>query len=158
MWYYISYGVRYIKWDLPVTKEMYNYIDDHDGVSNHQSHGCLLNLSFTSRLMKKAPCHRLLCGEITGTGEFPAQRTSYAENVSIWWRHHVMQVSSEPPYLNSSRWGKMTTIVPATLWMHFRQWHFFVYLLKISIKSAHKIQLRISEYLSIIWTNDELVY
>ena len=31
-----------------------------------------------------------LCGEITGTGEFPAQRASYAENVSIWWRHHVM--------------------------------------------------------------------
>ena len=28
------------------------------------------------------------CGEFTGTGEFPAQRTSYAENVSIWWRHH----------------------------------------------------------------------
>ena len=22
------------------------------------------------------------------TGEFPAQRASYAENVSIWWRHH----------------------------------------------------------------------
>ena len=22
-------------------------------------------------------------------GEFPAQRASYAENVSIWWRHHV---------------------------------------------------------------------
>ena len=30
-----------------------------------------------------------LCGEFTGTGEFPAQRASYAENVSIWWRHHV---------------------------------------------------------------------
>ena len=25
---------------------------------------------------------------ITGTGEFPAQRASYPENVSIWWRHH----------------------------------------------------------------------
>ena len=24
-----------------------------------------------------------------GTGEFPAQMASYAENVSIWWRHHV---------------------------------------------------------------------
>ena len=24
------------------------------------------------------------------TGEFPAQRASYAENVSIWWRHHVV--------------------------------------------------------------------
>ena len=22
------------------------------------------------------------------TGEFPAQRASNAENVSIWWRHH----------------------------------------------------------------------
>ena len=24
------------------------------------------------------------------TGEFPAQRASYAENVSIWWHHHDM--------------------------------------------------------------------
>ena len=23
------------------------------------------------------------------TGEFPAERASNAENVSIWWRHHV---------------------------------------------------------------------
>ena len=23
-----------------------------------------------------------------GTGEFPAQRASNAENVPIWWRHH----------------------------------------------------------------------
>ena len=26
-----------------------------------------------------------------GTGEFPAQRASNAENASIWWRHHEMQ-------------------------------------------------------------------
>ena len=25
----------------------------------------------------------------SGTGEFPAQRASYAENIPIWWRHHV---------------------------------------------------------------------
>ena len=37
----------------------------------------------------KATRHRPLCGEVTGTGEFPAQMASYAENVSIWWRHHV---------------------------------------------------------------------
>ena len=36
----------------------------------------------------KAPRHWPLCGEFTGTGEFPAQRASYADNVSIWWRHH----------------------------------------------------------------------
>ena len=37
----------------------------------------------------KAPRHWPLCGEFTGTGEFPAQSASNAENVSIWWRHHV---------------------------------------------------------------------
>ena len=36
----------------------------------------------------KAPRHWPLCGELTGTGEFPAQMASNAENVSIWWRHH----------------------------------------------------------------------
>ena len=41
----------------------------------------------------KAPRHWPLCGEFTGTGEFPAQRTSYAENVSIWWRHHEINAS-----------------------------------------------------------------
>ena len=40
----------------------------------------------------KAPRHWPLCGEFTGTGEFPSQRASYAENVSIWWRHHVLMV------------------------------------------------------------------
>ena len=39
----------------------------------------------------KAPRHWPLCGEFTGTGEFPAQRASYAEYVSIWWRHHGVQ-------------------------------------------------------------------
>ena len=28
------------------------------------------------------------------TGEFPAQRASNAENVSIWWRHHVSTFGS----------------------------------------------------------------
>ena len=37
----------------------------------------------------KAPRHWPLCGEFTGTGEFPAQRASYAEYVSIWWGHHA---------------------------------------------------------------------
>ena len=36
----------------------------------------------------KGPRHWPLCGEFTGTGEFPVQMASNAENVSIWWRHH----------------------------------------------------------------------
>ena len=31
----------------------------------------------------------LCAGNSSATGEFPAQRASNAENVSIWWRHHV---------------------------------------------------------------------
>ena len=54
----------------------------------------------------KAPCHWPLCGEFTGTGEFPAQRASYAENVSIWWRHHVLQ------FFRSSN-----------EWLDFKIWH-----------------------------------
>ena len=37
----------------------------------------------------KAPRHWPLCGEFTGTGDFPAQRASNAENVSTWWRDHA---------------------------------------------------------------------
>ena len=35
-----------------------------------------------------------LCeGNSPVTGEFPAQKASYAENVSIWWRHHAYAYS-----------------------------------------------------------------
>ena len=32
----------------------------------------------------------LCVGNSPGTGEFPAEMASYAENVSIWWCHHVL--------------------------------------------------------------------
>ena len=38
----------------------------------------------------KLPVTGLCAGNSPGTGEFPAQMASNAENVSIWWRHHVM--------------------------------------------------------------------
>ena len=62
-----------------------------DGVSNHQPHDCLLNRLFrrrsknTSKLRVTGICE----GNSPVTGEFPAQRASDAENVSIWWRHYV---------------------------------------------------------------------
>ena len=36
-------------------------------------------------------------GNPPGTGEFPAQMASNAENVSIWWRNHVHAISK--PYI-----------------------------------------------------------
>ena len=67
--------------------------NDLSGVSNHQPHGCLLNRLFRRRSKKTSKLrvrHWPLCGEFTRTGEFPTQRASYAENVSIWWRHHAI--------------------------------------------------------------------
>ena len=64
----------------------------HDGVSNHQPHDCLLNRLFRRRSKKtsKLSLTGLCAGNSPGTGEFPAQMASNAENVSIWWRHHVI--------------------------------------------------------------------
>ena len=64
----------------------------HDGVSNQQPCHCLLN-RLCGRRSKKTPKLRVtgLCvGNSPGTGEFPAQMASNAENVSIWWRHHEL--------------------------------------------------------------------
>ena len=64
--------------------------NDNDGASNHQPHGCLLK-RLSRRISKKTSKLRVtgLCeGNSPVTDEFPAQRASYAENVSIWWRHH----------------------------------------------------------------------
>ena len=62
----------------------------HDGVLNHQPHHCLLNRLFGCRSKKtsKLRITGLCAGNSPGTGEFPAQMASNAENVSIWWRHH----------------------------------------------------------------------
>ena len=61
-----------------------------DSVSNHQPPGCLLNRLFRRKSKKtsKLRVTGLCAGNSPGTGEFSAQMASYAENVSIWWRHH----------------------------------------------------------------------
>ena len=60
-----------------------------DGVLNHQHHDCLLNRLFRGRSKKTSQLRVTgLCeGNSPVTGEFPTQRASNAENVSIWWRH-----------------------------------------------------------------------
>ena len=74
---------------------IYHYCDilchnGRDGVSNHQPHDCLLNPLFRRRSNKTSKSALLtLCeGNSPVTGEFPTQRASNTENVSIWWRHH----------------------------------------------------------------------
>ena len=75
-----------------------------------------------------------------GTGEFPAQMVSTAENVSIWWRHHVIlnMRKIEICLLQSLKgWHELYTLRPRSLhieaetkWPPFRRRHFDVHFLQ----------------------------
>ena len=69
--------------------------NERDGVSNHQPHDCLLNRLFKAQIKEtsKLRVTGLYAGNSTVTGEFPEQRASNSENVSIWWRHHDILTS-----------------------------------------------------------------
>ena len=77
-------------------------------VSNHQPHDCLLKGLFRRRSKKtsKLRVTGLCMGNSPGTGEFPAQMASNAENVSIWWRHHAKAMYTHSPiwYNGSILW------------------------------------------------------
>ena len=47
------------------------------------------SIVYSDAYQRKLHVTGLCVGNSPVTGEFPAQRTSNAENVSIWWRHHV---------------------------------------------------------------------
>ena len=62
----------------------------HYGVSNHRRVSCLRNRfsSADQKKISKLRVNGLYEGNSSVTGEFPAQRPSNGEIVSIWWRHH----------------------------------------------------------------------
>ena len=90
----VAWGHEIINAVIPPTSEISLTLqwrrNGRGSVSNHQSHDCLLNRLFRRRSKKTSRLHvtGLCAGNSPGTGEFPAQMSSYAENVSIWWRHH----------------------------------------------------------------------
>ena len=88
----ISLGSRSLRWRH----------NGYDSVSNHQPHNCLLNRLFGcwSKKTSKLRVTCLYVGNSPGTGEFPAQMASNADNVSIWWRHHVPRTVSLLVWVN----------------------------------------------------------
>ena len=70
-------------------------------VSKQQPHDCLLSRLFRRRWKKtsKLRVTGLCTGNSPGTGEFPAQMASNAENVSIWWRHHASTRDQQDLYM-----------------------------------------------------------
>ena len=66
---------------------------ERHGVSNHRRIDCLFNRLLRRRQKKSKFRVTGLCeGNSRVTGEIHALRASNAENVSIWWRHHIVFV------------------------------------------------------------------
>ena len=86
---YFTFNVRYCMHTLQWRH------NEHDCVSNHQPQDCLLRRWFRRRSKKTSKLRVTgLCEDNSPvTGEFPAQRASNAEDVSIWWRHHDLKVA-----------------------------------------------------------------
>ena len=85
--------------------------NEPNGVSNHLRLDCLLNQLFR-RKSKKTSKLRVtgLCeGNSPVTGEFPAQRTNNAENVSFWWRHHIVLIFLSLPTISYTTYRRVTT-------------------------------------------------
>ena len=76
----------------------------------------LLNRFLWRRLKKtsKLRVTGLYVGRSPLTGEFPAQRTSNAENVSIWWRHHVLFIWKYPHLCVA------TTLISLSSWLNHK--------------------------------------
>ena len=94
---------RNIPWFLSASALQCRH-NGRDCVSNHRLLYCLLNRLFRRR-SKKTPKLRVtgVCERNSPvTGEFPAQRTSNAKNVSIRWRHH--------------EWAPWHAVVSEALW------------------------------------------
>ena len=79
--------------------------NEHDGISNHQPHDCLLKRLFRHRSRKtsKLRATGLCVRNSQGTGEFPAQKASNVENVSIWWCHLIAPL----PMISSRNMSKL---------------------------------------------------
>ena len=109
--------VMQIHWQIQIILSLHWRHNEHDGVSNHQPNDCLLNRLFRRR-SKKTPKLRVtsICaGNSLVIGEFPAQRASNAENISIWWRHHENCKHQNPKYIPPLIYNKFSVIVKLSL-------------------------------------------
>ena len=90
-YFHILYSHTYFALDFVTLQWRHN---GSDKVSNHRRLGCLLYRLFRRRSKKTSKLRvTSLCeGNSPVTDEFPSQRASNAENVSIWWRHHDILV------------------------------------------------------------------
>ena len=77
--------------------------NDHDGVSNHQPRGCLLNRLFSRRSKKTSKLRVIgLCagnspGPVNSPHKGPVTRKIFPfDDVIMWWRRHMETLSKLP--------------------------------------------------------------
>ena len=107
----------YLRPDITATSLQWRH-NARPGVSNHQPHDCLLNHLFRRRSKKtsKLRVTGLCAGNSPVTGEFPAQMAIKAENVSIWWRHHVRRREYPHPLFHSLPRTKLHHQTAGEMW------------------------------------------
>ena len=115
----------------------------------------------------------LCVGNSPVTGEFPAQMASNAENVSIWWRHHIMLTHTPPLMICHVMQGcergwvhglvvimvieisTSTHIEVRTKWLplcrqifkiHFLEWIVFVFWHRFYWSLLPRVQFRVYKY------------
>ena len=106
-------------------------LNEHDVISN-QPHDCLLNRLFKRRSKKTSKLRGtgLCVGNSPETGEFPTQRASNAENVSIWWRHSCNSLKVRKAYMSNVCCWAIYYLNPCLLYVN----SFGRTLTKISVK------------------------
>ena len=121
----IVYHIFYI----PVVFSVQWRHNGREGISNHQPHDCLSDRLFRCRSKKTSKlCVTGLCaGNSPVTGEFPAQMTSKAESVSIWWRHHVFRYLACHIFVCGLEISWLFAGSPFNITMSFYQYRKFYY-------------------------------
>ena len=96
-WWSFTWVVTYVVCNTLTSNE-------HQGVSDHRSFERLFNNLFglTSKKYQRSALLPLCEGKPPMTGEFPSQRASNAESVSISWHHHGPRFSVPSTAMSSS--------------------------------------------------------
>ena len=143
-------AVEHWQWRKLIMRTLQWRHNEHDGVSNHRRHDCLLNRLFRHRSKKtsKLRVTRHCEGDSMVTGELPAQRASNAENIPIWWRHHEFEAchpggisgtSAPAPYHLTQLPLDIMAAISQTMFLDAFSWMKSVsILIKISLKFVSK--------------------
>ena len=111
VWFSENYGRNYSQYinNVKFVTSLQWCHNECDGISDHWYLYCLLDHLFWRRSKKTSKLHDtdLFEGNSLVTSEFSAQWGSNAENVSIWWRHHMWSSLHEKlswPLVRSDKW------------------------------------------------------